>query len=300
MAPIPPAEVHVDERLVAALLRAQHPDLAPLPIHGRRSGWDNVTYRLGDDLAIRLPRRRATVDLLIKEQTWLPSLARRLPVAIPAPLRTGAPGAGFPWPWSVVPWIPGATADLEPLDGGEAARFAGFLTALHAPAPPDAPTNPYRGMSLGDRAGDTETRLRRLREHTHLVEPRVSRAWQRALAAPPAPERRWRHGDLHPSNLVSRGGVLVGVLDWGDLAAGDAATDLAAVWMLFEDPAARAECLSAYGATESLVVRGMGWAIFFAAAFAGSSRVAKPPESLADERLDRVAAVTLRRLAQDL
>jgi aminoglycoside phosphotransferase (APT) family kinase protein len=95
---IPPAEVDIDEQLVRGLLRSQHPDLAGFPLRHVATGWDNVTYRLGSQLAVRLPRFSGAAPLIILEQTWLPRLADHLPVAIPVPLRQDRPGDGFPWP----------------------------------------------------------------------------------------------------------------------------------------------------------------------------------------------------------
>ena len=297
---VPEPELRIDEQLVADLLRAQHPDLADLSIHERHSGCDNVTYRLGDDLAVRLPCRRAAVELTIKEQTWLPSLVRQLPVAVPVPLRVGVPGEEFARPWSVVPWIPGTTADVEPLGAAEGSRVADFLAALHTIASPGAPTSPFRGTPLRDRARDVEGQLARLSDRTDLVTPEFLRAWRRAVAAPTDRAHRWLHGDLHPSNLIVRGGILTGVIDWGDLAAGDVATDLAAVWMLFEGRPARTACLASYGALEALVVRAMGWAIFFGSAFGALPTPAGDPMPALGRPPDRVAAAALRRLAEDL
>ena len=108
---LPPAEFAIDERLVRVLLEHQHPDLADRPLSFLAAGWDNATYRLGDDLAVRLPRIAAGDALIRNEQRWLPKLAERLPIPIPAPVRTGRPGAGYPWHWSVVPWFPGRSTD---------------------------------------------------------------------------------------------------------------------------------------------------------------------------------------------
>ena len=130
--------------------------------------------------------------------------------------------------------------------------------------------------------------------------PELLRAWRRAVAAPTDRARRWLHGDLHPSNLIVRGGILTGVIDWGDLAAGDVATDLAAVWMLFEDRQARTACLASYGAPEVLVVRAMGWAIFFGSAFGALPTTAGDPAPAPGRPPDKVAAADLRRLAEDL
>jgi aminoglycoside phosphotransferase (APT) family kinase protein len=95
-------EVDVDVALVGRLLAAQFPQWADLPIkpvHSART--DNTIYRLGDVLAVRLPRRQEVSGQVDKEQQWLPRLAPHLPLAIPLPLALGRLGEGYPWQWSV-------------------------------------------------------------------------------------------------------------------------------------------------------------------------------------------------------
>src|SRR5215469_16639135 len=99
--PMPAAEVDISTDLVRRLLREQHPDLARLPVEFLANGWDNVMFRLGADLAVRLPRRTLGAEILVHEQRWLPLLAARLPLPIPYPERAGLPALGYPWPWSV-------------------------------------------------------------------------------------------------------------------------------------------------------------------------------------------------------
>src|SRR6516164_9130358 len=111
----PPSEVAIDEALVRALLVEQHPDLAGLRITSTSAGWDNHLFRLGDHLAVRLPRRGLASDLILHEQQWLPKLGPRLPLPIPVPVRMGRPGCGYPWSWSVVPWLVGESAAVTPL-----------------------------------------------------------------------------------------------------------------------------------------------------------------------------------------
>src|SRR5918995_1620955 len=106
----PPAEVPIDRSLVQALLQEQHTDLARLPLIDIGEGWDNKLFRLGNHLAVRVPRRTASALLIEQEQLWLPRLSERLPLPVPVPLRIGRPGCGFPWAWSVVPWFAGHSA----------------------------------------------------------------------------------------------------------------------------------------------------------------------------------------------
>src|SRR5262245_12741960 len=110
----PAAEVAIDAALVRALLTEQHEDLAGLPLVDVAEGWDNRLFRLGDDLAVRLPRRAASAALIEHEQRWLPELASRLSLPVPVPLRVGRPSGGFPWSWSVVPWLSGESAWTAP------------------------------------------------------------------------------------------------------------------------------------------------------------------------------------------
>lgn len=109
----PPAEFVIDSALVAGLVADQHLDLAHLPLWVVDAGWDNALFRLGDHLAVRLPRRAAAAPLVLHEQRWLPRLADQLTLPVPAPIRIGTPARGYPWHWSVVPWLPALLPELS-------------------------------------------------------------------------------------------------------------------------------------------------------------------------------------------
>jgi aminoglycoside phosphotransferase (APT) family kinase protein len=128
---MPAAEVEISAELVRRLLAGQHPDLARLPVEFLANGWDNELYRVGDRLIARLPRRALGAQIIRNEQRWLPGLASRLPLPIPAPERTGVPACGYPYSWSVVPYLPGVpAAEAGPFDpAGAAAAVGGFLGA---------------------------------------------------------------------------------------------------------------------------------------------------------------------------
>lgn len=260
----PAADIPIDEALVRALLRAQHPDLADLPLHEAPSGWDNAMFRLGEELAVRLPRRRAVASLIDKEQEWLPQLAPLLPIPVPAPVRAGQPGDNYPSRWSIVPWLRGCSADVcEPrADQGE--PLAAFLCALHRPAPENVPLNPYRGVPLSERAEQIAERIRRLERHTTLLNAEVQRIYEKAMSAPIDVPPTWLHADLHAGNLLVDDGVISGVIDWGDMTRGDRATDLATIWMNLGDRKARENAMRACnGISETTWLRAKGWAIFF-------------------------------------
>jgi aminoglycoside phosphotransferase (APT) family kinase protein len=260
----PPAEFDLNSTFVAGLLAAQHPDLADLPLELVDAGWDNAMFRLGEHLAVRMPRRSAAATLIINEQSWLPFLAPQLTLPIPAPYRIGTPANGYPWNWSVVPWLRGIPADQQPPQATQAQPFAAFLRSLHVPAHADAPPNPVRGVPLILRADAVEMRMRRLAINTSMITPAIQHIWQTALAAPCDVPATWLHGDLHPRNILVENGNISGIIDWGDITSGDCATDLAAIWMLFADAHTRQQALDAYGlCSEATLQRAKGWAVLF-------------------------------------
>lgn len=270
--PMPAAEVDVTEALVRRLLTEQHPDLAERPLELVAFGWDNVVYRLGDDLVVRLPRRQMGVPLIEHEQRWLPELARHLPLPVPAPVRVGHAADGYPWPWSICPWLPGAiAAEQPPADQADAASALGaFVAALHRPAPADAPSNPVRGIPLAERAELTERFLHALEGTIDTAAAR--RRWAEALEVPPWPgPLLWLHGDLHPANLLVADGHLSAVIDFGDMCGGDPATDLAVAWMLFDADHRPAFRAAAGDVDDDTWRRAEGWALAIGAACLSNS-----------------------------
>jgi aminoglycoside phosphotransferase (APT) family kinase protein len=273
---MPAAEVEISAELVRRLLAAQHPDLARLPVEFLANGWDNELYRVGDRLIARLPRRALGAQIITNEQRWLPGLASRLPLPIPSPERTGVPACGYPYSWSVVPYLPGVpAAEAGSFDPAvAAAAVGGFLGALHAPAPPDAPANPFRGVPLAERAASVAANLALI--GGQVDENAVRRGWDAALAAPgyDGPPV-WLHGDLHPLNILVNDGQVSGVIDFGDITAGDPASDLSVAWMLL-DPDAHASYWRAYQAAggrgdDALRARARGWALNLAIVFLAHS-----------------------------
>jgi aminoglycoside phosphotransferase (APT) family kinase protein len=257
----PAADITVRPSLVRALLKEQHPDLAHLALRRVAEGWDNVLFRLGHDLAVRLPRRAASAASIEHEQRWLPRLAARLPVAASVPLRIGVPSRLFDWSWSIVRWLPGRSLLHTSLRDPVAATavLEQFLLALHQPAPTDAPSNPWRGVPLDAR---TDALHRHLQHLDGITDRRpVLTLWDRALSTSPWPgPPLWLHGDLHPGNLLASRGRLSAVIDFGDLTSGDPATDLAVLWML--PPPIRARFSAWAGPdVDALKMRARGWAL---------------------------------------
>jgi aminoglycoside phosphotransferase (APT) family kinase protein len=257
-------EVHTDVSLVGRLLAAQFPRWASLPIRRVPSaGTVNALYRVGDDLVARLPRRAEWVDGVDHEHHWLPRLAPHLPLAIPVPLARGAPGEGYPFPWSVYRWLEGEnpTVDGIPDAGSLALDLAEFVAALRRIDPTGGPPS-ARGASLATRDAPTRAAIEQL--HGMVDTAAVAVAWEAALQAPewPGPPV-WVHGDLMPMNLLVVGGRLSAVIDFGGVGVGDPACDSIVAWNLL--PAgARDVFRAALRVDDATWARGRGWALSMA------------------------------------
>lgn len=238
-------EVHVDESVVRSLLRGQLPDLAELPIERFPSGGtENAVFRLGKDLALRLPLHEGAVRGLVKEIRWLPTLRPLIHLEVPEVRATGVAADTYPFPWAVVRWIEGTDAMATPIASTEEAAdtLARFCTDLwsvdHATVPSPETVGLGRGQHLAYR---DESFRQAIAQCEGLVDvPSVARIWDEALAAPrwPGPPR-WVHTDLIPPNLLVRDGRLVGVLDFGGVATGDPAWDLTPAWFVLDGESRR-------------------------------------------------------------
>lgn len=251
----------------ARLVAAQFPQWAELPVVPVEvNGWDNTTFRLGDELSVRLPNSDAHAPQVAKEHRWLPFLAGRLPVAIPEPAGLGSPSAEFPRPWSVYRWIPGetASADRVPDPVSFASGLAGFLTALHRAdatgGPPAGAHNFYRGASLA--TYDQQTR-ELIRERAGGIDAAAAAAvWDAALASAWERGPVWLHGDLTGSNVLVDDGTLCAVIDFGGAAVGDPACDLVMEWVYFSGESAAAFRSGLPHLDEATWARGRGWALW--------------------------------------
>ncbi|WP_246092234.1 phosphotransferase [Oryzihumus leptocrescens] len=176
-----------EQDLVRALLRDQHPDLADLELRDVSGGWDNQQWRLGEELAVRLPRTERAPALLHTEQTWLPGLAELLPLPTPTPVRIGKPSRLFEHTWTVARWVEGEPADREPIRRLDAAEvLAGFLRTLHHRAPAGAPASASRGIPLAGLQVDGWFDV--IADHADAEAARD--VWETALAAPAWPGPR--------------------------------------------------------------------------------------------------------------
>lgn len=251
-----------DTATVGQLIATQFPQWAGLSIVPvEPGGWDNWTYRLGDDLVVRMPSAERYAAAVARERRWLPVLAEALPIAAPHPVAAGVAGRGYPFEWAVLNWVAGepATAALA-TNAAFAEQLATVLSALHrvnaSEGPTPGPDNFHRGGALATYDSQVRAALDR------LDDPRqASETWRAALDSvwrrPPV----WVHGDIAPGNLILAHGHLAGVIDWGGCAVGDPACDLAIAWSFLRGDA-RSAFRAALPLDDATWDRARGWALW--------------------------------------
>ena len=261
-----PDEIDADVALVRRVLAAQFPQWADLPVTPvELDGWDNTTFRLGEELAVRLPSAERYVPQVNKEHQWLPTLAPQLPLPIPEPVAKGAPEYGFPRPWSVYRWLAGEHATVERVADLErfATDLAGFLAALYridpsgAPAP--GPHNFFRGGPVGTYDGETREAIAEL--EGEIDTGAATEVWAAALAATWHGAPVWIHGDVTASNLLVVDGRLSAVIDFGCSGVGDPACDLTIAWTFFFGDS-REAFRAALRLDDGTWARARGWALW--------------------------------------
>jgi aminoglycoside phosphotransferase (APT) family kinase protein len=232
--------LNIDAALVKKLIASQFPEWAAMPLRPvNPQGWDNRTFRLGDNLTVRLPSADRYAAQVEKEQRWLPVLSQYLPLAIPVPVGIGKPADEYPFSWSILEWIEGDTLSATGTNNLKsiADAAAQFLTALHLADTTDGPIagehNFFRGGNLAVYDAETRSALAALAHEIDVN--RATEVWQEALNSEWRKPRVWVHGDFAPSNLLVRNGALTGVIDFGGCGVGDPACDLVIAWTLFDD-----------------------------------------------------------------
>ena len=257
-------EIDTDVTLVRRLLAGQFPQWADLAIDPVVSyGTDHDIYRLGEDLAARLPRIGWATAQTAKEAKWLPKLAPHLPLAVPVHLAMGHPANGYPFEWAVYRWLPGENANgtIDDLDQA-AADLAAFVNALRKvdatgahPRPPLA-----RGAPLAELDEQVRQSIAQLGDRIDGEATLLS--WEESLNASRRDgEEVWVHGDLLPGNLLVVDGRLSAVIDWGGLNVGDPACDLQPAWNLFSGES-RMRYRAELQVDDASWLRGRGWALY--------------------------------------
>ena len=272
----------ITPELASALVAEQFPQWSGLPVRPvDLAGWDNVTFRLGESMSVRLPSGEDYVPQVSKEHRWLPVLAPKLPLPVPVPLAQGVPGRGYPWPWSVYRWLDGEPAAVAVVADMKkfAADLAEFLAALYqidtAGGPHAGYDTCYFGVPLQHWDSQTRQAIATLGNDIHA--DLATQVWDAALASPWDGADTWFHGDVSPGNLLVSDGRLSAVIDFGIAGVGDPACDTAIAWTFFSGSSRKAY-RSLLPADDGTWARGRGWTLWKALITAAAAGTKRPEE----------------------
>jgi aminoglycoside phosphotransferase (APT) family kinase protein len=259
-------QVHIDREIAAGLIHEQFPEWLDWSIHEVvTDGTMNAIYRIGDDLAARFPITGDSAEQvgaqLDGEAVAMSEFANASPFASPVPVAIGAPGAGFPLPWSVQTWLPGNVASADGCAGSMtfARDLATLIQSLRAV---DTHGRVFSGTGRGGDLRDSDEWMALcLRNSVGIVDvARVEELWARLVELPRSSPDVMSHCDLTPANVLVEGERLIGVLDTGGFSAADPALDLVAGWHLL-DRAARNALRAELASDELEWSRGQAWAL---------------------------------------
>ena len=256
--------MEINTSLVQSLIRDQFSEWQDLEIKPvAKSGHDNRTFHLGDDMAIRLPSGADYAAQVAKENKWLPYLQNHLAYPISKPLAAGEPTAYYPYPWSINRWIKAdVLRDDDQADRMSLAKeLREALKALQCipceGGPAAGKHNFYRGGDLKIYHNETQDALTELTQE--LPVDRLAAIWQDCIATTHAKTPVWVHGDVAPGNILMKDHHFYGLIDFGILGIGDPACDYAMAWTYFH-VAERALFLQ--DLDQDMIARARGWALW--------------------------------------
>lgn len=258
--------VKIDLPLVQQLIRTQFPQWVSEAIHTvDPQGHDHRSFRLGDDLLVRIPSAQRYVAQVEKEQLYLPQLYPHLTLKIPQVIAQGQASDLFPYPWSIYRWIEGDVLRLDtPCNQNDIAlELAHFLQEFQkidsTLGPKAGAHNFHRGGNLAVYAQETTIALSALSSNINVLV--CLQIFDRALASSWTQKDVWVHGDIAVGNLLLNQGHLSAVIDFGSMAVGDPACDYVMAYTFF-DTEARKRFKQTLMVDESTWHRTQGWALW--------------------------------------
>ncbi|WP_162902401.1 aminoglycoside phosphotransferase family protein, partial [Facilibium subflavum] len=230
--------------LAKKLIATQFPEYTGLTVtEVEQQGHDNRTYRLGDDMLIRMPTAKSYALKVPKEQELLPQLAKYVSIPIPAPIKMGKPSDDYPYLFSIYKWLEGRSANLTQLDDKAleniAFQLATFLKELQAikdvKGPKPGQHNFWRGCHISVYDKGAREQIANL---ANVIDSKAAIAlWEKACATSWQEKPVWIHGDFAAGNILIKDNQLSGVIDFGGMAVGDPACDLVIAWTYLTDKA---------------------------------------------------------------
>lgn len=233
--------IEISIELAQKLIEDQFPEYAHLPITSvEKQGHDNRTFRLGEQLLIRLPTEEDYALKVPTEQALLPKLAPYLSVDIPVPIKMGKCSKYYPYQFSIYKWLEGTSLNFLKLDEQEleelAFDLANFLKELQSIQNIEqlvpGQHNWWRGEHVSVYDAGARTQIAELKKM--IDAKKALTLWEKACQTKWERPPVWVHGDFAIGNMLLINNKLSAIIDFGGLACGDPACDLVIAWTCFK------------------------------------------------------------------
>ncbi len=232
----------IDQKLAQRLINEQFPEFKNFPIKPvKKQGHDNKTFRLGNDMLIRMPTASEYALKVPIEQAFLPKLKPHLTVPIPEPIKMGAPSCIYPLHFSIYKWLEGDSANNLDIDSKSletiAKQLAIFLNELrsihHIDGPVPGQHNWWRGSHISVYSENAQKQIDQLKNIIDIN--RARKLWEQASQTKWNKAPVWIHGDFSSGNILFNDTSLTGVIDFGGMGTGDPACDLGIAWTFLKE-----------------------------------------------------------------
>jgi aminoglycoside phosphotransferase (APT) family kinase protein len=243
MKTIAPAPTALTERVAAAVIGMQFPELAPVRAIFLNEGCDSSAFVINSAWVFRFPKRAEIDQQLLIETRMLAALEERSPLPIPAFRFHGRPSPEFPFHfvgYARIPGVPGIRLQSGQIPFHAIAVTLGrFLTWLHAlpldlPQALGVPRYPLELLldEIGPEALDNFEFVASAAPDAPLDEWRAFLIARPGTASMPREVSSLLHNDFAAEHILFDHvrGTVTGIVDWSDMAIGHPVADLAGVF----------------------------------------------------------------------
>ncbi|MFK7974077.1 MAG: ATP-binding cassette domain-containing protein [Rickettsiaceae bacterium] len=232
-------DLKIDTKIVRTIIDLQFPEYKKCTIKQiKNQEVENKTFRLGEELLIKIPGTFKRSDQILNEFQLINILKDQIQIRIPEPIKLGHPCETIPWQWAIYKWIDGKDAfnsDNKDMQG-IAYDLAHTLNKLHSiklEVPITNKHNIYGKENLKDCEDEVLVALNNLQNFVNTNV--VKEIWDLAINSCWEFEPVILHGDVSSKNLLlDSKGRLYALIGFGLITKGDPAYDLTISWTFFK------------------------------------------------------------------
>lgn len=210
-------------------------------------GWDNLVFKVNQELIFRFSRRKVAIPLLQRENRILGILAPKLSLKVPYPEFSSEGTEHYSYPFYGHREVVGITGCSVVLTEDQYRKavvtLAKFLKELHSFELKVVRSEEDPMVGAFDRA-EVDKMLKFFSERLEAIKPafnfapyeaKIAKIIEKASVYKPNRKKpSFVHGDLYHRHMIfNNSQELVGAIDWGDCCVTDPVVDLAVLFQFF-------------------------------------------------------------------